>query len=126
MPIRGRGRAGEASELLARCVHAYPAERGVPDQDASYGRTGSGSRDLSLATAVSPVELRSHATPARSAHRRRSRRPNLVVQAPFRRAPSGTSPAVRYLHKATSSFLANATAAIFRTRPRAAPTRSVN
>src|SRR3712207_8464827 len=30
----------------------------------------SGWRDLSLATAFSPVELRSHATPARSAYRR--------------------------------------------------------
>src|SRR5687767_723124 len=49
-----------------------------------------------------------------------------VAQAAFTRAPSGSSPAVRYLHKATSSFLARATAVILRIRPRAEPTRSVN
>src|SRR4051794_31246742 len=49
-----------------------------------------------------------------------------VAQAAFTRAPSGSSLAVTYLYKATSSFLARATAVILRIRPRTAPTRSVN
>src|SRR3954471_14403611 len=49
-----------------------------------------------------------------------------AAQAAFMRAPSGISPAVTYLHRATSSFLARATAVILRIRPRTEPTRSVN
>ena len=90
------------------------------------GRAGSGWRDPSLATAVNPVELRPHATPARAARRFPACRANLVLQAAFRRAPSGTSPVVTYFHSATSSFLAKATAAILRMRPRTAPTRPAN
>ena len=42
------------------------------------------------------------------------------------RAPSGSSPVVTYFHKATSSFLARATAVILRTRPLVVPTRWAN
>lgn len=64
------GEPGNNTSLLARWGHSYPAEQGVPDQDASCRANRLGWRDLSLATAVNSVQLRSHATPARSAHRR--------------------------------------------------------
>ena len=71
-------------------------------------------------------ETVSHATPARPARHEPACRANPVGQAAFSRAPSGTSPVVTYFHSATSSFLARATAAILRMRPRTAPTRSAN
>src|SRR4051794_32430554 len=59
------------------------------------GRTGSGWRDPSLATAVNPVELRSHATPARPTRREMGCVGRTSsYRAGFRRAPSGRSPVV--------------------------------
>src|SRR5215213_10978223 len=56
------------------------------------GRAGSGWRDPSLATAVNPVELRSHATPARPTRRKPTGRTNLVViPARLRPDPLGRS-----------------------------------
>src|SRR5215212_7940198 len=63
-------------------VHSYPAERAVPDQDASFRASRLGVADPSVATAVNPVELRSHATPARPTRRKPTGRTNLVVRRP--------------------------------------------
>src|SRR5215211_9336917 len=56
------------------------------------GRAGSGWRDPSLATAVNPVELRSHATPARPTRRKPTGRTNLpMIPARLRPDPLGRS-----------------------------------
>ena len=121
-----RGGAGQSRGPLARWSTRIRRNAAFLTKMPYARRTGSGRRDPSLATAVNPVELRSHATPARPARHEPACRANPVGQAAFSRAPSGTSPVVTYFHSATSSFLARATAAILRMRPRTAPTRSAN
>jgi hypothetical protein len=77
----GFGRAGvsrAAARAAGSLVHSYPAERAVPDQDASFKANRLGGRDPSLATAINPVELRSHATPARPTRRKSACRTHLV------------------------------------------------
>ena len=123
---RRAGRAGRCEQRLA--IHSYPAEPAVPDPNASFkaSRLGDGWRDPSLATARTPcpAPVTRHPRPVDASTP--TRRPNSVSYAAFRRAPSGTSPIVTYRHRATSSFLARATAVVLRTRPRADPTRSAN
>ena len=119
---------GNDASLLARWGHSYPAEQGVPDQDASCRANrlrvagpifGDGSQPRRAPVTRHPRPI--------GAPEVRPRRSNLVAQAvAFKRAPSSITPAVTYLHRATSSFLAKATAAILRIRPRTEPTRSVN
>lgn len=125
--VIGGGEPCNNASLLARWDHSYPAEQDVPDQDASCraNRLGMAGPIFGDGSQPRPAPVARHPRPI-GAPQVRPRRSNFVAQAAFTRAPSGISPAVTYLHKATSSFLAKATAVILRIRPRAAPTRSVN
>ena len=123
----GGGEPGNRASLLARCSTRIRRNGMFLTKMPHSGQTGSGWRDPSLATAVKPrpAPVTRHPPLDRRAGCRRADRTSFP-QTAFRRAPSGASPVVRYLHKATSSFRARATAVILRIRPRAEPTRSTN
>src|SRR5215218_2622518 len=100
--------SGRGSRALAARGPLRPLVSGgtcVPDQDASFGASRLGVAGPIFGDGLeNPVELRSHATPARPARGEPPRRPNLFRQAAFSRAPWGSSPVVTYFHKAISSF----------------------
>ena len=117
---------GNDTSLLARWGHSYPAEQGVPDQDASCRANRLGMAGPIFGDGNQPrrAPVTCHPRPTGALQAQVPVEP--VAQAALTRAPSGISPAVTYLHKATSSFLARVTAVILRIRPRTEPTRSVN
>lgn len=121
------GEPGNNASLRARWGHSYPAEQGVPDQDASCRANPARGGGTYLWRRQAAPSSSGHTPPPPDRRTAGAAAPiELVAQAAFTRAPSGSSPAVTYLHKATSSFLAKATAVILRIRPRTEPTRSVN
>jgi hypothetical protein len=98
----------------------------VPDQDASFRASRLGVAGPIFGDGLETLSSSGHTPPPPERRGEPPRRPSLVRQATFMRAPSGSSPVVTYFHKATRSFLARATAAILRTRPLVVPTRSMN
>jgi hypothetical protein len=82
---------------------------------------------LSAAYRSQPKSRSTRPDPARPARPRGLPRPlRRPGQAALSLAPSGTTPSVTNRHRATRSFLANATMATRRTRPRSDRTRSRN
>ena len=121
----GGGEPGNGSERLAASTRI---RRNIAflTRMPHAGQAGSGWRDPALATACKTPSSSGHTPPPPDRRGEPPRQPNLVRQATFMRAPSGSSPVVTYFHKATNSFLARATAVILRMRPWAVPTRWAN
>src|SRR5690349_20998333 len=88
LTVRASGGEPGIARAVGSLVHSYPAEQAVPDQDASFRANRLGGRDPSLATAVNPVELRSHATPARPTRRGRRAGRTLLLR-DFQARPLG-------------------------------------
>ena len=86
---------------------------------------GSGGRDHSLLGFLSQAKFRSaHLDPPELIMPRKIEKGGSVCfQAAVVSAPSSTTPAVTYFHKAISSFRAKATISTFRTRPPLSCTR---
>jgi hypothetical protein len=93
--IRTGGEPGLSRELEGSLIHSYPAEQGVPNQDASCEANrlrevgpifGDGSKPRRA-----PATHLPHSSDAPST----GQRTNLVSQIAFRRAPSGTRPVAR-------------------------------